>query len=149
MRLPCNIYTSEEVKLSTPLRQNPFSPFQNYPYYYIWKNIFFEPESLLDKDGFQPNCPVLFVYGCQGIKGFMSFHDRQWLEYLEQKPESKAVAFEKAGHWLMRDNPTELNQLIDDFLATDREAGSGRRIAIGRLTTKMQHCTPIYKIKVP
>ena len=117
-------YTSKELTLSGPSRRSAFNLFQNYPYYYFWKQIFFEGKSLSDGAGFQPNCPVLFVYGCQGLKSLMSFHDRQWLEYLEQKPESKAVAFETAGHWLMRDSPTKLNHLIDDFLANEPETNS-------------------------
>jgi cis-3-alkyl-4-acyloxetan-2-one decarboxylase len=111
-----SLYTLKECTLEGPSRQTPFNPFQNYPYFYVWKQIFLKGKTQLIGEGFRPLCPVLYVYGCQGIKGFMTFHDRQWLEYIEQHPPSKAVAFEKAGHWLMRDNPNHLNQLIDSFL---------------------------------
>ncbi|MDJ0899941.1 MAG: alpha/beta hydrolase [Xenococcus sp. MO_188.B8] len=111
-----NLYTPKECILSGASRQTPFNPFQNYPYFYAWKQILLKGRSQLSGEGFRPLCPVLYVYGCQGIKGFMSFHDRQWLEYIEQHPPSKAVAFEKAGHWLMQDSPNELNKLIDTFL---------------------------------
>ena len=109
-------YTLSGCTLSGPSRQTQFSPFQNYPYFYAWKQILFKGKSHLSGEGFRPLCPVLYVYGCQGIKGVMTFHDRKWLEYLEQHPPSKAEAFEKAGHWLMRDNPEQLHQLMDSFL---------------------------------
>lgn len=109
-------YTSSGCTLSGPSRQTQFSPLQNYPYFYAWKQILCKGKSHLSGEGFRPLCPVLYVYGCQGIKGFMSFHDRKWLEYIEHHPPSQAEAFEQAGHWLMRDKPNQLNQLMDSFI---------------------------------
>ena len=112
-----NLYTPSGCTLSGPSRQTQFSPFQNYPYFYAWKEIFLKGRSQLSGEGFRPLCPLLYVYGGKGIKGYMTFHDQHWLEYIEQNPKSKAIAFEMAGHWLMRDNPKELHDLMDNFLS--------------------------------
>ncbi len=108
-------YSSKEYRFSGPSRQTAFNTFQNYPYFYFWKQIF-QGKSFMSEDNFYPSCPVLFIYGCQGIKSLMSFHDNQWLESITQNPESQIIKFENSGHWLMRDESIRLNKLIDNFL---------------------------------
>lgn len=83
----------------------------NYPYYYFWKR------TLLGKKGqlkhYRPQSPVLYFYGTR--KKFM-FHSPEWLEILEASPGNEIVPID-SGHWLMKEQPDEVNRRMQQWLA--------------------------------
>jgi hypothetical protein len=62
---------------------------------------------------FEPPVPMLFVYGSR--KRFM-FHTTAWAEALAARA-GQPGARVRDGHWIMRQQPRELNQVIDAWLA--------------------------------
>jgi|GEM_PF-1256648 len=99
--------------LAGPSRVNPFTPLQNGPYFEFWKNMVSGRNPLR---GRLPKIPVLFLYGTQGIKRYMQFHDDAWLRFVESTPGGHHEAFEGSGHWLMRDETTRYLATVEKFL---------------------------------
>jgi len=86
----------------------------NYPYYLAW---FGGAQSFARQvRGFEPACPMLFVYGER--KPFL-FHAPAWAEALARQPGSKVVAFD-TGHWVMLQQPERFNQVAGEWLASTR-----------------------------
>jgi pimeloyl-ACP methyl ester carboxylesterase len=57
---------------------------------------------------FNPECPMLFLYGER--KPFM-FHSRDWIERLAARPGCRVIAF-ATGHWIMVQQPREFNEAV-------------------------------------
>jgi pimeloyl-ACP methyl ester carboxylesterase len=57
---------------------------------------------------FNPECPMLFMYGER--KPFM-FHSRAWIERLAAKPGCRVIAF-ATGHWIMIERRREFNDAL-------------------------------------
>jgi pimeloyl-ACP methyl ester carboxylesterase len=57
---------------------------------------------------FDPDCPMLFMYGER--KPFM-FHSRAWAERLAARPGCRVIAF-ATGHWIMVQQPREFNDAL-------------------------------------
>jgi pimeloyl-ACP methyl ester carboxylesterase len=62
---------------------------------------------------FEPECPMLFVYGKR--KAFM-FHGASWLKRLRARPGNRVEAFE-TGHWVMVEQPEGFNRVVREWLA--------------------------------
>ncbi|MEC7119288.1 MAG: alpha/beta hydrolase [Pseudomonadota bacterium] len=61
-----------------------------------------------------PACPMLFVYAKH--KPFM-FHSTAWTTRLQQRAGNQVIAM-AAGHWMMREQPDQFNQILLDWLNT-------------------------------
>ncbi len=103
----------EKKKLAGPKRRTKYSPLQNYPYYYYWKNLLFGKTKLIVST---PNVPFLFIYGKLGMKRFMNFHDKKWLLKIKQSTQNQVQEFENSGHWLNLDETDRFNKTVDKFL---------------------------------
>jgi len=57
---------------------------------------------------FDPQCPMLFLYGER--KPFM-FHSRAWAERIAARPGCRVIAF-PTGHWIMVQRPREFNAAL-------------------------------------
>jgi pimeloyl-ACP methyl ester carboxylesterase len=57
---------------------------------------------------FNPQCPMLFMYGER--KPFM-FHSRAWTERLAARPRSRVMGF-ATGHWIMIERRSEFNEAL-------------------------------------
>ncbi len=61
---------------------------------------------------FDPQCPMLFIYGERKL--FM-FHSRAWAERLATRPGSRVLAF-PTRHWVMIERPREFNDAVLSWL---------------------------------
>jgi len=103
---------SQSPKVSGPKFKKAPSPFQNYPYVDLWKQILSgkkNPQKL-------PNVPIYYAYGSMGIKKFMQFHDDRWLKNVQKHPLGQVEEFAQSGHWLMHDEPERFAQSVQSFL---------------------------------
>ena len=103
------------TRVMARLMQCPADPkrirwFMNFPYAMAWFGL---GGGLRGAQRFKPHCPMLFVYGKR--KPLM-FHSPKWLEKLNAIPGSKAVGL-PTGHWVMLDQPAELEALVLEWLA--------------------------------
>jgi pimeloyl-ACP methyl ester carboxylesterase len=65
---------------------------------------------------FQPNVPMLYIYGQR--KPFM-FHSQSWIDKLVLRPGNRVLAL-PTGHWVMVGRPGEFNEAVLEWLtATD------------------------------
>ena len=80
---------------------------------------------------YDPQCPMLFLYG--KVKPFM-FHSRPWLERLGAHPTNRVVAFDTA-HWIMVQDPLRFNDVLLGWLDTTSTVGASR--AMPRRTPAM------------
>ncbi|CEL95737.1 unnamed protein product [Vitrella brassicaformis CCMP3155] len=114
------IFHPPNVKLQFVHRKSPYQYAQAYPYFYLWKHVLFgSANNAFDGEWSEPKCPVLFVYGGQGIKALMNYHSPAVLKWFKEKAPkgSQAVAFNNAGHWVMHDCQKEFHTLVDQLLA--------------------------------
>jgi pimeloyl-ACP methyl ester carboxylesterase len=81
----------------------------DYPYYIRW---FKAHGSYRGMVRFEPSVPMLFMYGSR--KPFL-FHTPAWAEALAARPGNQVRAFE-TGHWIMSQQPRELNEVVDSWL---------------------------------
>ncbi len=83
----------------------------NYMYFYLWRAMLLPgwKDSALGR--YQPQCPVLYLYGTR--KPFM-FHSSRWLDMVDESG-GRSEGLE-AGHWLMEAQADQVNQLIRDWL---------------------------------
>ncbi|NML17101.1 alpha/beta fold hydrolase [Azohydromonas sp. G-1-1-14] len=86
----------------------------SYPYYLAWTGAYADIARRMRR-GFEPPCPMLYLYGRR--KPLM-FHSPSWAAALAQRPGHRVVALD-AGHWLMLERPAEFNRAVRDWLATD------------------------------
>ena len=83
---------------------------QCYPYYMTWWAR--EGSYRRNARGFEPTCPMLFIYGTR--KPFM-FHAEAWIERLRQRPGNRVVPL-GTGHWVMIEQPEAFNAAVLDWL---------------------------------
>jgi cis-3-alkyl-4-acyloxetan-2-one decarboxylase len=103
--------------VKAPKRNGGVDVKMNYLYYFFWRDLLIPKyRDHLLKD-YRPNRPVLFLYGKS--KPFM-FHSKKWEEMLSLRADCEIHGVEKAGHWLMRNRPEEVNALIDKWLSQKR-----------------------------
>ena len=93
-----------------PLSTDQIHAGMNYPYDIMWTG---SHGSYREARPLELACPLLFIYGTR--KPFM-FHSSQWAEGLAREPLCKVTAVE-AGHWVMRDQPGAVNELLLSWLA--------------------------------
>jgi len=94
-----------------PSDRAPMSWRMGYPYYVLW---FGGRDSFRGKvRRFDPQCPMLFVYG---VRKPLRFHSPQWAAELKQKPGNDVVEFD-TGHWVMSSAPERFNQVVGSWLA--------------------------------
>jgi pimeloyl-ACP methyl ester carboxylesterase len=95
-----------------PSDRTPMSWRMGYPYWLLW---FGGRDSFRGQvRRFEPQCPMLFVYG---VRKPLRFHSPQWADELKQKPGNEVVEFD-TGHWVMSDQPQRFNQVVRDWLAS-------------------------------
>lgn len=93
-----------------PSDRAPMSWRMGYPYWLLW---FGGRESFRGNvRRFEPQCPMLFVYG---VRKPLRFHSPQWAAELKQKPGNEVVEFD-TGHWVMSDAPERFNRVVADWL---------------------------------
>lgn len=105
--------------LAGPSRRSAFHPIQNYPYYYFWRNMLLNRESMRLRT---PTVPFFYAYGEAGMKRYMSFQSQNWLKKLQGRPDCVVYPMPDAGHWLMRDKKDQLNKALREFFV-----GPGRK----------------------
>ena len=89
----------------------PMSWRMGYPYWLLW---FGGRDSFRGQvRRFEPQCPMLFVYG---VRKPLRFHSPQWTAELAQKPGSAVVEFD-TGHWVMSNAPERFNRVVGEWLA--------------------------------
>jgi pimeloyl-ACP methyl ester carboxylesterase len=94
-----------------PSDRAPMSWRMGYPYYVLW---FGGRDSFRGQvRRFDPQCPMLFVYGRRKP---LRFHSPQWADDLKQKPGNDVVEFD-TGHWVMSNDPSRFNQVVAHWLA--------------------------------
>jgi pimeloyl-ACP methyl ester carboxylesterase len=82
----------------------------NYPYDIRWTN---SHGSFREAHSLELACPLLFIYGRR--KPFM-FHSPTWSTGLAAQPGCEVIAVD-AGHWVMKDAPTFVNEAILRWLS--------------------------------
>ena len=94
-----------------PSDRAPMSWRMGYPYWLLW---FGGRDSFRGQvRRFEPQCPMLFVYG---VRKPLRFHSPQWAAELKQKPGNDVVEFD-TGHWVMSNQPERFNQVVAAWLA--------------------------------
>ena len=87
-----------------------------YIYFYFWRMTLFPffsfRYSLLT---YEPQCPVLFLYG---ERKPIRFHSQHWLELLRQK-DGTYVGFEDGDHWFMDTHVDVINPMILEWFAAE------------------------------
>ncbi len=88
----------------------------NYPYYYVWKKILLArgntKKGILP--GYEPSCPVAFVWG---TKKPVQFFSKSWTDLLIKNPKSEVHAV-NAGHWIQKEQPDFIINLIRRRIST-------------------------------
>jgi pimeloyl-ACP methyl ester carboxylesterase len=88
----------------------PMSWRMGYPYYQLW---FGGRDSFRGQvRRFEPQCPMLFVYGKRKP---LRFHSPAWAEALGEQPGNRVVEFD-TGHWVMAQQPERFNQVVTSWL---------------------------------
>jgi len=82
----------------------------NYPYYYFWKKILLaggnSAKAILP--GYEPSCPVAFVWG---TKKPVQFFSKAWTDLLVKNPKNEVHAV-NSGHWIQKEQPNFVIDLI-------------------------------------
>src|SRR6185312_1108393 len=84
----------------------------DYPYYIRWMKAYGSYRGMVR---FEPNAPMLFVYGAR--KPFL-FHTPEWAQALGAKPGNAVQAF-ATGHWVMSQEPERFNEAVGRWLRSD------------------------------
>jgi len=72
-----------------------------------------------------PRCPCLFFFG--GKKS-IQFHGSDWEKHLRSRPDCRVKSI-RAGHWLMVEQPEEVNAVMSEWLdATLSQRGAASRL---------------------
>ena len=103
--------------LKAPSPREFISAKMNFPYYIKWVG---EEGSYAAMLPFDPQCPMLYIYGMH--KPFM-FHSPQWTEALAARKGCKVVAM-KTDHWPMLRQPEQFNRAVSQWLDASAETGS-------------------------
>ena len=85
----------------------------NYPYALAWTGGYAEMRQRVRSQGFEPPCPMLYLYGRRKP---MMFHSPSWAAALARRPGCQVLRLD-AGHWPMLERPAELNAAVRDWLA--------------------------------
>ena len=101
--------------LKQPTPVDPVHRGMNYPYYQAWFKALSQP---IKPFHLVPDCPILFVYATR--KPFM-FHSNDWLQRLQAKSGNQVTGM-RTGHWIMREQPEQFNQLVLDWLSPTHSA---------------------------
>lgn len=82
-----------------------------YPYWVLW----FGGRDSYARHGkrFEPQCPMLFVYG---RRKRIRFHSPAWAQKIAAQPGNRVVEFE-TGHWVMSQQPERFNDVVRTWLA--------------------------------
>ncbi len=82
----------------------------NYPYYYIWKSILTGRgnKNKIPFMKYEPSCNIAYVWG---TKKPVHFHNDSWLRLLQKNPNNEVHSV-KAAHWIMREQPAFVIDLI-------------------------------------
>lgn len=97
--------------LRSPSDETRIDSRMGYPYYQTWFGDY--PKQMRR---FKPGCPLLFLYGRR--KPVM-FHTQAWLDELRERPENRVMEFD-TGHWIMLQQPERFNQVVGNWLASER-----------------------------
>ncbi|MFA9215606.1 MAG: alpha/beta fold hydrolase [Sphingomonadaceae bacterium] len=95
--------------LKVPSPREYISCKMNFPYYISWVGADGSYSAMVP---FQPQCPMLYIYGVN--KPFM-FHSPQWTEALAGRKGSKVVAMD-SDHWPMLRKPEQFNRAVLNWL---------------------------------
>ncbi len=81
-----------------------------YPYWMLW----FGGRDSYRRHGkrFDPQCPMLFIYGQRKP---LRFHSPAWADKLAAKRGNRVVAFD-TGHWVMTQQPERFNEVVRSWL---------------------------------
>ena len=81
-----------------------------YPYWILW----FGGRDSYRRHGkrFEPECPMLFIYGRRKP---LRFHSPAWADKLAAKSGNQVVAFD-TGHWVMSQQPERFNEVVGKWL---------------------------------
>jgi pimeloyl-ACP methyl ester carboxylesterase len=81
-----------------------------YPYWMLW----FGGADSYRRHGrrFEPECPMLFIYGRRKP---LRFHSSAWAEKLAAQPGNQVAEFD-TGHWVMSQQPERFNELVRRWL---------------------------------
>jgi cis-3-alkyl-4-acyloxetan-2-one decarboxylase len=96
--------------LRCPTEQAAIHANMGYPYAVRWLGVAGGVHGLRT---FDPQCPMLFLYG---ERKPLMFHSRAWLERLASRPANRVAAF-KTGHWIMVQDPAGFNATVLSWLA--------------------------------
>lgn len=82
---------------------------QNYPYYYMFRNIFLSTLRLKPRylKGYRPSVPCTYLYGTN--KPFQ-FHGEKWLQMVRES--GGEIHAMDAGHWFMKKYSKFITDLI-------------------------------------
>ena len=83
----------------------------NYPYFYLWRNLFlpWKRGNLLGR--YRPQCPVLYLWG---ERKPLMFHSDKWLRIVADGG-GRAEGVDGAGHWLMETHEGVVNDRIREW----------------------------------
>lgn len=96
--------------LGAPASPAKIGSSMNYPYDMMWMHSYGSFDAL---EPFSPSVPMLFFYG---NKTPIRFFSSAWADSIERWPDSRVVRVE-AGHWLMKDRPEEVNEILLEWLS--------------------------------
>ena len=96
--------------LRCPTDQSAISWKMGYPYAVRWLGAAGGVHGLRS---FEPQCPMLFLYG---ERKPLMFHSRAWLERLAARPANRVAGF-ATGHWIMVQDPRGFNEALLSWLA--------------------------------
>ena len=83
----------------------------NYSYWYMWKRIVLKLGNVEKAylPGYVPSCNITFIYGA---KKALQFHNQAWLDMLAKNPKSEVIRAENSEHWIQKDEPELVINLI-------------------------------------
>ena len=92
---------------------NKINSSQNYPYYYLWKNVvksIFNKNKRLLNPKYRPSMPIVYLYA--EIKPFQ-FHGPKWTKWInENKERGCEIHGLQYNHWIMKKFPKFVTELI-------------------------------------
>jgi pimeloyl-ACP methyl ester carboxylesterase len=88
----------------------------NYPYFYLWRNLFLPWKRRHLLLSYRPRCPVLFLWG---ERKPVMFHSDAWLQMVADGG-GRAEGIPNAGHWFMETHPEVVNPKIGDWFTAPR-----------------------------
>ncbi|WP_157271773.1 alpha/beta fold hydrolase [Azohydromonas aeria] len=83
----------------------------NQPYALLWSGAYADFQRRM-RAGFEPPCPMLYVFGRRKP---LQFHSPSWAARLDQRPGCRAVGLD-SGHWPMVERAQEFNGVVREWL---------------------------------